>query len=134
MKVDNISKFMSLSENHITNINRALKNIKLEILADFVCNNHHDLIIITNKVTLQSDLTTIKNYIKNVNTIKSEDIIALCLSQSKSYLKIIDIPYIREGTNSPINFSNVESIIQLIHIFNNVFSIKTIHHQDITQI
>ena len=39
MKADNISKFMSLSEDYIANINKALKNIKLEILANFVYNS-----------------------------------------------------------------------------------------------
>jgi len=33
---DNISKFISLSYKHISNINRALRNIKSKILADFV--------------------------------------------------------------------------------------------------
>ena len=58
----------------ISNINSALKNIKSEILADFVYNDHWDLIITMNKVTLQSDLNTIKKYIKNINVIESEDI------------------------------------------------------------
>ena len=58
----------------ISNINSALKNIKSEILADFVCNDYWDLIITMNKVTLQSDLNTIKKYIKNINVIESEDI------------------------------------------------------------
>ena len=42
------------------------------------------------------------------------------LLQLKSYLKIIDIPYIMEGTNIPINSSIIESIIQSIHIFNDM--------------
>ena len=45
---------------------------------------------------------------------------ALYFSQSKSYLKIIDISYIREDTNFSINSSNVKSIIQSMHIFNNM--------------
>ena len=86
MEADNISKFMSLLGDHIANINIALKNIKSEILADFVCNNHHGLIITTNKVASQSDFTTIKNYIKNVNVIESENIMYSYFSQSKSFL------------------------------------------------
>ena len=58
----------------ISNINSILKNIKSEILADFICNDHWDLIITMNKVTSQSDLNTIKKYIKNINVIKLEDI------------------------------------------------------------
>jgi len=58
----------------ISNINSILKNIKSEILADFICNDHWDLIITMNKVTSQSDLNTIKKYIKNINVIELEDI------------------------------------------------------------
>jgi len=95
----NISKFMSISSKHITNINRALKNIKSEILADFVYTDYRSLIITTNKVASQSDLNTIKKYIKNVDTIKLVDIMISYLPQSKLYLKIISIPYIIKDTN-----------------------------------
>jgi len=94
MGTNNILKFISLLENHIANINRTLKNIKLDILADFVYNNHRCLIITTNKIIYQLDLSTIKNYIKNIDVIKTKDIIAPHIPQSKFYLKIIGIPYI----------------------------------------
>ena len=42
------------------------------------------------------------------------------LLQSKFYLKIIDILYQIENTNTLINFSIIEAIIKNIHIFNNV--------------
>ena len=35
MNNDNKQKFMTLSNAHITNLNRALKNIKSDIVADF---------------------------------------------------------------------------------------------------
>jgi len=79
MSSANISKLISISGKHITNINRALKNIKSEILANFVPTDHRGLIITTNKVASQSDLNTIKKYIKNVDTIKLEDIISFYL-------------------------------------------------------
>lgn len=82
---NNISKFMSSSDNHITNINSALKNIKSEIMADFVYSDHYKLIITTNKVISQSNLYTIENYIKSVNTIKFKDIMTL----SSSTIKIL---------------------------------------------
>ena len=40
IEASNISKFMFLLGDHIININRALKNIKSEIMADFVYYNH----------------------------------------------------------------------------------------------
>jgi len=42
------------------------------------------------------------------------------LSQSKSYLKIIDIPYIMENTNTPILADVVKTIIKNNYIFNNI--------------
>ena len=77
---NNISKFILSFSKHVTNINRALKNIKSKIMANFVYTNHCELIIITNKVTSQSDLSTIENYIKNIDAIESEDIITPYLS------------------------------------------------------
>jgi len=94
MDNDNISKFMSSSGKHITNINKALKNIKSNVLADFTWSDHQGLIVSTNKIVSLSDLSVIENYIKNIDVITTKDIMPLCLSQSKLYLKIIDIPYI----------------------------------------
>ena len=117
---NNISNFMSSSGERISNINNAFKNIKSGILADFVHNDHWGLIITTNKIAFLSDLSIIKNYIKHVDAIESEGIIAPCLPQSKFYLKIISILYILENTDIHINSSIVESIIKSIYIFNDV--------------
>ena len=51
-----------------------------------------------NKVTSLLDLQTIKNYIKNTDYINSNNIEIPCLSQSKSYLKIIGISYLIESS------------------------------------
>ena len=56
MSNNNKSKFMKLSSTHITNLNRALKNIKSEVVADFVHTNQAEIIIITNKVVSPLDL------------------------------------------------------------------------------
>jgi len=59
------------------------------------------------------------------------------LSQSKSYLKIIGISYIKKGANYS---SDVKKIIQSTHIFNNVYLlskpcvIKTSPKSDMTVI
>ena len=74
----------------------------------------------TNKVTSSLDLSTIERYIKNIDIIDSEDIIASKLSQSKSYLKILGIPYLIKDTNVPITSDVVKRVIKTIYIFNNV--------------
>jgi len=111
---------MLSSCNNIANINRKLKNIKSDVLADFVHIDHHKLIITTNKVVAISDLGIIERYIKNINNIKQNDVSTSCLSQFKSYLKITGILYLMENTNTPINSSMVETIIKSSYIFNDI--------------
>jgi len=55
------------------------------------------------------------------------DIILSQLPQSKSYLKILDIPYFIEGTNIPIISSIVENIIKITHIFNDICLVSKLH-------
>ena len=56
MNKDNVNKFMASSSSHITNINRALKNIKLDIIVDYVQSEQVGITIATNKVALPSNL------------------------------------------------------------------------------
>jgi len=72
MSNDNKSKFIMNSSSHITNINRALKNIKLDTKADFVWSEQTGIVITTNKVTAQLDLQIIKQYVKSANYIEAE--------------------------------------------------------------
>jgi len=120
MGKNNITKFMASSSNYVINLNRALKNIKSEVMVDYVYSEPISITIVTNKVALSSDLQVIKNYVKNVKNINSEDIKTPRLSQLKSYLKIIGISYFMENTNILITPDFVESIIKVNHIFNNL--------------
>ena len=71
--------FIKDSSAYVSNINRALKNIKSEIVTDFVCLDSMDIIITTNKISSTLDLQTIERYIKNINNIKSNQVEALRL-------------------------------------------------------
>ena len=102
------------------NISRALKKIKSDIMANFIWIDSRELIITTNKVTSSLDLNTIEKYIKNVNVIDSDNIMAPRLPQSKLFLKILSILYLIEDTSFPITSNIVEKILQSIHIFNDV--------------
>lgn len=108
MSSTNSNKFMAMSSIHITNINRALKDIKSNIMANFVWADQRGLTITTNKVVSMSDLNTINKYIKNVNIVDPENIMASQLPQSKSYLKILGISYIKENINAPVSLDFVE--------------------------
>jgi len=117
---ENKIRFMESSSKHIANLNRALKNIKLNVIADFVYMDQAGITIITNKVATPLNLQIIKRYIKNTNQIDSNNVKTPQLPQSKSYLKIIDIPYLLKNTNTPMMTDVVETIIRNNHIFNNI--------------
>ena len=61
---NNIAKFMKNSSLHITNINQSLRNSKSEVLVNFIHSDMIGIIVVTNKVVVQSDLYIIKKYIK----------------------------------------------------------------------
>ena len=56
MNAENRNCFMKDSSAHVSNINRALKNIKSEIITDFVRLDNRSIIITTNKVSSTLDL------------------------------------------------------------------------------
>ena len=74
----------------------------------------------SNKITLLSDLLVVEIYIKNLNSMNTEDIQSMQLPLSKSYLKILGIPYLIKDMNIPINASIIETIIKTTHVFNNI--------------
>jgi len=69
MSNDNIAKFMKNSSVHVININRAFRNVKSEVLADFICLDPLSITVVTNKVSMQSDLQIIEQYVKNSDNI-----------------------------------------------------------------
>jgi len=120
MNSDNIKKFISKSSNHVSNLNRALKNMKSDVMINFIYSDPLEIMIVTSKVTSTSDLQSIKNYVKSVNNIDSNNIKVLYLPQSKSYLKIIGILYFQEVLLSYIMPKLVKDIIKQNQISDNV--------------
>ena len=118
---ENNVKFIKDSVIHVTNINRNFRNTKSEVLVDFIQSDPLGVIIITNKVSLPSNLLIIKNYVKNAENIDSSQVDSLCLPQSKSYLKIIGILYFLHGNmQDRLTLSDIELVIKQNHIFNNI--------------
>ena len=62
---DNKKNFMEESNTHVSNMNKALKNIKSNILVNFIYSNVASIIIITYKVTISLDFVT--NFIQLVS-------------------------------------------------------------------
>jgi len=117
---DNIKMFMTLSNDHVINVNQALKNVKSDVIIDFIHPDHRGLIFVLNKVAAPFDICIVSNYVKNANNMNSEDVQDARLPQSKLYLKILGLPYHIKNTNIPMNSSVIENIIKSTHIFNDI--------------
>ena len=68
---DNISNFMKNFLVYVFNINRFFRNTKSKVLVDFIHFDPLGIMIVTNKVSLQSDLLIIENYVKSSNDINA---------------------------------------------------------------
>ena len=113
-------KFIKNSSMHVININHALKAIKSNTIADFICTEDKGIIIMTNCVSSSSDLQEIEKYIKNSLFSDIEQVLSPRLLQSKSYLKIVGILYINQKTNSCISSDNIKNVFKNNHLFNNI--------------
>ena len=90
----NRNNFIRDSNTHVTNMNKVLKNIKTDIMINFVYPNQNNIIVITNKVVSNSELQMVENCIKNTGHIIAEGVETPRLPQSKFYLKTINIPFL----------------------------------------
>jgi len=120
MKSDNMNILIKDSSMHVININQVLKNIKSSTMADYICTNGKGIIITTNSIASQSDLQVIEKYIKSVFYVNIDQVQSPQLLQSKSYLKIVSIPYLSKTTHSHITSEEIENVLKNTHIFNNV--------------
>ena len=71
MSGDNVMSFMKSSSLHVANINRLLHNAKSDVLVNYICSDNTGIMVITNKVAQQSDMSIIDQYVKNSNDINS---------------------------------------------------------------
>ena len=112
ISINNMKRVIASFNIHVTNINRLLKNIKLEISIDFIQTDNKSIIVTTNKVTVTS----------NLNNVNSSNIKSLKLSQLKSYLKILSILYFVKDANLLITIYTyiVERVIQTTYLFNDI--------------
>jgi len=74
MNKDNINNILVTVNEHIANINRALKNVKSNVTVNFIHPENIGIITVSNLVALQSDLQVIRRYVKNIDNIRSNDI------------------------------------------------------------
>ena len=121
MTRENISSFIKSSSLHIANLNRLLHNAKSEVLTDYIRADTLGITIVTSKVTQQSDIAIINNYVKSLNDINSLQVDEPYLPKSKSYLKIIGIPFFPHANSQErLTLNDIEVILKQNHIFNNI--------------
>jgi len=117
---NNIAKeFIKDSSSHIVNINQAFKAIKSSTIANFIQVEDKGIVITTNNVSSDSDLQKIKKYVSSLFS-NANKVSLAWLPQSKSYLKIVDIPFNSEKTNSCILLDKIENVLKNNHLFNNI--------------
>ena len=72
----------------------------------------------TNKPTSDLDLSTIKKYLKSVQNVNLDSIKSPRLPKSKSYMKIIGLPYLSKlGVMSP---DIIKGVLKNSHLFKDV--------------
>jgi len=120
MNSENTRKYMKDVSSYVININRALRSIKSNIIADFIRLNNKGIIISTNNIANTSDLQEIERYVKNSLDVEAGQIDSPRLLQSKSYLKIVGILYLSNQTNVKLSPEEVENILKNNYIFNDV--------------
>ena len=121
MSAVNTTSFMKNSSGHVANINRELRSAKTDVLVDYIRSDSTGIIIITNKVGQQSDLSIIDRYIKNSTDVNALQVENSRLPMSKSYLKITGIPYFpHQNSTEKLTSLDVETILKQNHIFDNI--------------
>ena len=121
MSSENTITFMRNSLLNVANINRELRNAKTDILVDYIRSDNTGIVVVTNKVAQQSDLSIIDCYVKNSNDINSLQVEDSRLPKSKSYLKIIEIPYFPHvNLQEKLTSNDIENILKQNHIFDNI--------------
>ena len=114
----NTELIVNSAHNHISNVNKCLKNFKSDIVVDFICITNNGIVITINKPANDLNLSTIEKYLKNIKNINSDLIESLCLLKSKSYMKSIGLLYkIKQNVISP---DYIKSILKETHLFKDV--------------
>jgi len=111
----NAELIMKSAQKQITNINEHLKNSNSDIITDFIRLSNNGVITTTNRPANATKLSRIKNFLKKIDNIDPISIEAPCLPKSKSYMKIVGLPYNSElGMITP---DFIKGILKETHLF-----------------
>jgi len=82
-----------------------------------VKSDNREVVITTNKIATSLDLSIVEKYMKKLNNVDLNNIMSPRLSQSKSYLKILGIPYFIKDTNISVSSDIIKRMIKRVFIF-----------------
>ena len=112
MCAENVLSFMKNSSTNVANINKQLRNVKTDILVDYIRSDSNEITIVMNKVAQPSDLTIIDQFVKNSSDLNALQVEEARLPKSKSYLKIIGIPfYPHANSQERLTSADIEIIL-----------------------
>jgi len=89
----NVELIVKSAHIHITNLNECLKNSEADIITNFIHILNNEIIITTNHPASPSKLSRIEDFLKKIDNINLDSIEGLHLPKSKSFMKIIGLPY-----------------------------------------
>ena len=125
MAKSNTELIVNSAHTHISNVNKCLKNSKSDIVVDFIQITNNRIIITMNKLANMLNLSTIKKFLKNINNVNLDSIEGLYLPKSKSYMKIVRLPYkIKQRVITP---NYIEGILKEIHLFKDIVLASKLH-------
>jgi len=125
MTKSNAELIMKSVHKQITNINEHLKNSNSDIIADFIHLSNNGVIITTNCPANATELSRIENFLEKIDNIDPISIEAPCLLKSKSYMKIVRLPYNSElGTITP---DFIEGVLKETHLFKDTTLVSKPH-------
>jgi len=82
-----------------------------------VKSDNREVVITTNKIATSLDLSIVEKYMKKLNNVDLNNVMSPRLSQSKSYLKILGIPYFIKDTNISVSSDIIKRMIKRVFIF-----------------
>jgi len=104
----------------VESCNRGLVEAHSKLRVELVCKAWDRISMSTNFAASATELEVIKQWLKKVTGLAASTVVEPRLPQSKSFLKILGVPYWGNNSSLPITQAQVESVIANTPIFEEV--------------
>jgi len=88
----------------VESCNRGLVEAHFKLRVESVCKAWDGISMSTNFVASAAELEMIKQWLKKVAGLAASTVVEPCLLQSKSFLKILDVPYWGNNSSLPLSY------------------------------